>query len=87
MSLFKRPPRDDAAVERQIRQAIVEMRPLLRIDTVQIELVEFDATSGVAVLRFEGDCPDCQMHVSVLREGIEAHLRMHVPEIRGVRAI
>ena len=87
MSLFKRPPRDDAVVERQIRQAIVDMRPLLRIDAVQIELVEFDAASGVAVLRFEGDCPDCRMHASVLREGIEAHLRMHVPEIRGVRAI
>jgi Fe-S cluster biogenesis protein NfuA len=87
MSLFKRASRDDAAVEQRIRDAIAEMRPLLRIESVGIELVSFEIETGTAVLRFEGDCPDCQMPASVLRDGIEAHLRMHVPELRGVRAL
>jgi len=87
MALWKRVPRDDAAVERRIRQAINEMRPLLRLDSVVIDLVRFDAESGEAMLSVRGDCPDCAMDARMLRQGIEAHLRMHVPEIRAVRAV
>ena len=58
----------------------------LRLDEALIELVEFERRTGVAVLRMRGDCPDCAMSVSTLREGIEAHLRMRVPEMREVRA-
>jgi Fe-S cluster biogenesis protein NfuA len=87
MSMWKREPGGGAAVELRIRRALVEMRPLLRIESVGIELVQFEEQTGVAVLRFQGDCPDCQMSASMLRAGVEAHLRMQVPEIRGVRAV
>lgn len=87
MSLFKRTPRDDAAVEGRIRDAIADLSSMLRIDMAGVELVEFESETGVAVLRFEGDCPHCELSVSMLREGIEAHLRMHVPEIRAIRAV
>ncbi|HEU4641000.1 MAG TPA: NifU family protein [Gemmatimonadaceae bacterium] len=87
MSLFKRTRRDDAAVEGRIRAAIVELASMLPIEAGGVELVEFEGETGVAVLRFEGDCPDCELSVSMLREGIEAHLRMHVPEIRAIRAV
>ena len=87
MSMWKRGRDGGAAVERRIRRALVELRPLLRIESVGIELVQFEEQTGVAVLRFEGDCPDCRMSASMLREGVEAHLRMQVPEIRGVRAV
>ena len=83
MSFFKR---SETTVETRIRGAIDEMRPLLRIDTVGVELVSFEDTTGTAVLRFEGDCPDCRMSASMLRQGIEAHLRRLVPEVRAVRA-
>ncbi|HXY32038.1 MAG TPA: NifU family protein [Gemmatimonadaceae bacterium] len=83
MPLFKRNARD---IEHQIRQAIAAMRPLLRMDSVGVELVAFSADTGVALLRFEGDCPDCRLSASMLRQGIEAHLRQQVPEIREVRA-
>jgi Fe-S cluster biogenesis protein NfuA len=76
-----------AAIERRIRAVLTELRPLLRLDSVGIELVKFEERTGIAVLRFRGDCPDCQMSASMLRQGVEAHLRMHVPEIREVRAV
>jgi Fe-S cluster biogenesis protein NfuA len=59
--------------------------PLLKLDTIGIELVRFERESGVAMLRFEGDCPDCEMSAIMLRDGIEAHLRTQVPEVREVR--
>jgi Fe-S cluster biogenesis protein NfuA len=42
--------------------------------------------SGLAVLHVAGDCPDCDMSAEMLMQGIEAHLRMRVPEVREVRA-
>ncbi len=60
---------------------------MLRLDQAVLELVTFEKRTGVAVLRLHGDCPDCEMSVGTLREGIEAQLRMRVPEVREVRAL
>ena len=73
-------------VEARIRAAIDALRPLLHIETCVLELVEYRESSGEAVLRVEGTCPDCDMTAAVLLEGIEAHLKTRVPEIRAVRA-
>ena len=85
MGLFKRASEADGAVEERIRVAISEVGPLLKLETIGIELVRFERESGVAMLRFEGDCPDCEMSARMLRDGIEAHLRTQVPEVREVR--
>jgi Fe-S cluster biogenesis protein NfuA len=73
-----------AAIERRIRAAIEELRPLLRIEPAGIELHSFDAITGTLVLRIEGDCPDCEMSAGILMPGIAAHLRLRVPEIRDI---
>jgi Fe-S cluster biogenesis protein NfuA len=83
MSLFKQRTTPD--VEERIRGSIDEMRTMLRIDTMDVELIEFDAESGVAIIRCAGDCPDCDLSAENLAVGIEAHLRQQVPEIRAVR--
>jgi Fe-S cluster biogenesis protein NfuA len=84
MSVLKRAD-GKTAIEARIRDVIVGLRPLLHIDPAGLELVDFDVTSGVAVLRVDGDCPDCTMSVTTLLIGIEAHLKQRVPEIRAVR--
>ena len=85
MALFKqRAPMD---VDDSIRTALEGMRPLLRIETMNIALVEFDAESGVAVIKCTGDCPDCDLSAEMLTVGIEAHLRQQVPEIRSIRFV
>jgi len=58
---------------------------MLRIDTMDVELIELDADTGVAVIRCSGDCPDCDLSAEHLTVGIEAHLRQQVPEIRSIR--
>jgi Fe-S cluster biogenesis protein NfuA len=83
MSLFKQ--RSAPAIEDRIRVAIGEMRTMLRIDTMDVELIELDADTGVAVIRCSGDCPDCDLSAENLTVGIEAHLRQQVPEIRSIR--
>jgi Fe-S cluster biogenesis protein NfuA len=83
MSLFKQ--RNAPEIEDRIRVAIGEMRTMLRIDSMDVELIELDADTGVAVLRCSGDCPDCDLSAENLTVGIEAHLRQQVPEIRSIR--
>jgi len=83
MSLFKQRTAPD--IEDRIRVAIGEMRTMLRIDTMDVELIELDADTGVAVIRCSGDCPDCDLSAENLTVGIEAHLRQQVPEIRSIR--
>lgn len=85
MGLFKRESGAGDGVEERIRSAIAEVGPLLKLESAGVELVDFEVESGVATLRFEGDCPDCEMSASMLREGVEAHLRTQVPEVREVR--
>jgi Fe-S cluster biogenesis protein NfuA len=82
--MFMRGVRGDA-VDARIRETLQELRPLLHITDATVELVEFDAGSGTAVLRVEGDCPDCEMSAANMIEGIGAHLRARVPEVKDVR--
>jgi Fe-S cluster biogenesis protein NfuA len=76
-------------VEIRIREVITALRPLLRIEPAAgcLELVRFDAESGVVSVRVSGGCPDCDMSVTALLSGIEAHLKQRVPEIRAVQAV
>jgi len=87
MGLLKRGRKRNAEVEARIREAIEGLRPLLGVESCGVELVNFEIESGVAVLLVEGDCPHCEMPVSTLLQGIEAHLRMRVPEIREIRPV
>ena len=87
MGLLNRGRDRTDAIEARIREAIAGLRPLLGVESSGVELVNFEADSGVAVLLVEGDCPHCEMPVSTLLQGIEAHLRMRVPEIRGIRPV
>jgi Fe-S cluster biogenesis protein NfuA len=80
-----RPLRRTQSVEDRIGDALSHVAVMLRLDEAVIELVQFERATGVAVLRLHGDCPDCAMSVSALRDGIEAQLRMRVPEVREVR--
>ena len=79
--------RSELTIEQRIAEALAQVGVMLRLNQAVIELVEFEQRTGVAILRLRGDCPDCEMSVSTLRDGIEAHLRMRVPEVREVRAV
>src|SRR5579883_1792946 len=82
------PPVKQHDTEDRIREALARLRPLLRVEeSGTVDLVSFDAASGVAILRLDGGCPDCAMPVSALTQGIEAHLKGRVREIREVRVV
>jgi Fe-S cluster biogenesis protein NfuA len=83
--ILGRGARDTHDIDDRIRETLDELRPLLHIDEATIELVRFDVASGVAILRVEGDCRDCAMSAANMIEGIAAHLRARVPEVKDVQ--
>jgi Fe-S cluster biogenesis protein NfuA len=85
--MFMKGARAERDVDARIRETLGEIRSLLHIAEANIELVQFEEDSGTAVLRVEGDCPDCAMSAANMIEGIAAHLRSRVPEVRDVRRV
>ena len=83
--ILGRGTRGSRDIDDRIRETLDEVRPLLHIEEATVELVQFDVESGVALLRVEGDCRDCAMSAANMLEGISAHLRSRVPEVKDVR--
>lgn len=68
-----------------VLRSIEKIRPAIRLDGGDIELVE--VADGVVTVRLFGACEDCPMSPVTLRAGIERLLREEVPEVREVVAI
>jgi len=71
----------------KIEELLDSIRPAIRSDGGDIELVEFDEDTGLVQLRMVGACYACPMSMMTLKAGIEQRLRMQVPEVRAVEAV
>lgn len=71
----------------RIEDVLESIRPAVRADGGDIELVGFDREEGRVRLRMVGACHACPMSTMTLKAGIEQRLRMQVPEVRSVEAI
>jgi Fe-S cluster biogenesis protein NfuA len=70
----------------RIEEALSTIRPHLRIDGGDVELV--DVTDDMHVkIRWMGMCESCSMSAMTLRAGISEAIRNKVPEIAGVEAV
>ncbi len=76
-----RPVRD------RIEEVLASIRPAIRADGGDIELVSFDDLDGVLRIRMVGACYACPMSMLTLKAGIEQRLRMLVPEVRSVESV
>lgn len=74
-------------VHGKIEDVLASIRPAVRADGGDIELVGFDPDCGRVRLRMVGACHACPMAMATLRAGVEQRLRMVIPEVRSVEAI
>ncbi|MFQ5721835.1 MAG: NifU family protein [Candidatus Aminicenantales bacterium] len=73
-------------MEEKVKKAIEEIRPHLKADGGDIELVEV-TEEGVVKVRLLGACEGCPMREMTLTQGITRFLRKSVPEIQRVEAV
>lgn len=71
----------------QIDDLLDQIRPAVRADGGDIELVSFDRERGLVAVRLVGACYDCPMSTATLRAGIEQRLCMELAEVTSVEAV
>ncbi|MFO0831581.1 MAG: NifU family protein [Phycisphaerales bacterium] len=70
----------------RVERVLKLIRPAVQADGGDVELVTV-TPEGVAEVRFHGACVGCPSSTITLQVGIERNLKVHVPEIKGVRAV
>ncbi len=71
----------------EIERVLDDIRPAVRSDGGDIQLVSFDPESGRVAVRLVGACYDCPMSIATLRAGIEQHLCHALPTVHSVEAV
>lgn len=74
-------------VMERIERALDQIRPAIRMDGGEVEVVDFDAETGLVSLKMLGACGGCPMSTMTLKMGIERALRQSVPEVKAVQAV
>lgn len=69
----------------EVEKALKEMRPHLRAEGGDIELV--DVEDGVVKVRLLGACAGCPMSQMTLQLGVERFLKEKIPEVQRVEAV
>ncbi|MEM0049661.1 MAG: NifU family protein [Candidatus Bathyarchaeia archaeon] len=67
----------------EIERAIEEIRPVLRADGGDIELVDV-TEDGVVKIRLKGACAGCPFSMITIRYNVERYLRYRVPQIKEI---
>ena len=73
-------------LQERVAEVIEAIRPSIRADGGDIELVEL-TPDGVVRIRFLQACVGCPSAQITLKHGIKANLQARLPEITGVESV
>ncbi|MDX1829584.1 MAG: NifU family protein [Lutibacter sp.] len=65
-----------------VEQALQEIRPFLEADGGNISLI--DITNDTVSVQLEGNCIGCSVNQMTLKNGVEATIKKHAPQIKRV---
>lgn len=71
----------------RIEDTLDVIRPALREDGGDVEVLGFDDSEGVVQLRLVGACSSCPISTLTVKQGIERRIMASVPEVRAVQAV
>jgi Fe-S cluster biogenesis protein NfuA len=74
------------SMKEQIQAAIENIRPMLKADGGDVELVHVKE-DGTVQVRLQGACVGCPMSQMTLKNGIERILKEKVPAVKSVEAV
>jgi len=73
-------------LKEKIEKVIEEIRPALKADGGNVELVEV-TKDGVVKVRLTGACGHCPMSTYTLKAGIEQRIKDKIPEVKSVEQV
>ena len=72
-------------MKEEVQAAIEKIRPMLKADGGDVELV--DVVDGIVQVRLQGACSGCPMSQMTLKNGIERIIKQEVPEVKSVESV
>ena len=72
-------------IETKIMEVLDKIRPFLLSDGGDVEYIKFE--DGIVYIRLIGQCSECYMMDTTLKDGIEVALVNEIPEVIEVRNI
>ena len=73
-------------MKERVQAAIDKIRPMLKADGGDVELVGV-SDDGIVQVRLQGACAGCPMSQMTLKNGIERVIKQEVPEIKSVESV
>ena len=73
-------------MKEKVQAAIDKIRPMLKADGGDVELIDVSA-DGVVQVRLQGACSGCPMSQMTLKNGIEKIIKQEVPGITAVESV
>lgn len=70
----------------QVEKALNAVRPILRADGGDVELVDI-LKNGIVQVRLTGACQGCPMSQMTLKSSIERAVKKMVPGVKAVEAV
>ena len=74
-------------MKEKIEAILDTIRPSLQMDGGDVSFVSYDDKTKVVKVQLQGHCAHCPMSNITLKQGIEAEIIQHLPEIKSVEAI
>lgn len=68
----------------KVEKILATIRPAIRADGGDVELVDVEEGTGLVKVRLKGACGHCPMSQITLKMGIERELKNHIPQIKEV---
>jgi Fe-S cluster biogenesis protein NfuA len=75
-----------AHLRERVEEGLKEVRPWLKADGGDVELVEV-TDDGVVKVKLSGACGGCPMRDMTLRAGIGRLLKERIPEVKDVESV
>jgi len=69
-------------IQDKVEYALEEIRPFLISDGGNISLIAIE--NNTVKVKFEGSCTGCSVNQMTLKNGVEATIKKHVPQIEEV---
>ena len=73
-------------ISEDVKKAIEDVRPSLKADGGDIELVSV-SEDGIVKVKLKGACHGCPMAQVTLKQGVEKYIKSKVPSVVSVDAV
>ena len=69
-------------LQKNVENALDEIRPFLESDGGNISLISIE--DNIVTVKLEGACVGCNVNQMTLKNGVEATIKKHAPQIESV---